>query len=331
MIIFDFSQQYYMKWHTALLSFMVFFICNPAKTQTPETPVFKMVPLGVKGGLDESNLSAYMLSVNGTNEYICLDAGTVYTGVKKAVEAAVFNVPVDRVIRQYIKGYCISHGHLDHVAGLIINSPDDSAKNIYAMSYCLDVLMHNYFTWNSWANFADSGDQPLLKKYHYTVLSESKEIPLTNTAMQVRAFPLSHVKPHLSTAFLVRYENAYLLYLGDTGADSIEQSTRLRDLWKLIAPLIQSQQLKAICIETSFPDEQPVKSLFGHLTPRLLMKEMNELAAMAGVKAMKGLPVVITHMKPSGNNEARIKQELREQNTLQLKLVFPQQAVPILF
>ena len=38
--------------------------------------VFKVIPLGVEGGNDESNLSAYAVAVNGTDAYVCLDAGT---------------------------------------------------------------------------------------------------------------------------------------------------------------------------------------------------------------------------------------------------------------
>lgn len=38
--------------------------------QSTVKPSFKVVPLGVKGGSDESNLSSYMLAAAGTNEYI---------------------------------------------------------------------------------------------------------------------------------------------------------------------------------------------------------------------------------------------------------------------
>src|ERR1700730_10696223 len=92
---------------------------------------FSVVPLGVKGGIDESNLSAYMLAPAGTHDYVCLDAGTLYYVLHKAVEAHVFGSSESVVLRHYIKGYLISHAHLDHIAGLIINSPDDAPKNIY--------------------------------------------------------------------------------------------------------------------------------------------------------------------------------------------------------
>jgi 3',5'-cyclic-nucleotide phosphodiesterase len=45
---------------------------------------FQVVPLGVKGGIDETNLSAYLLAPVNTQNYICLDAGT-NAGIEKAI------------------------------------------------------------------------------------------------------------------------------------------------------------------------------------------------------------------------------------------------------
>lgn len=290
------------------------------------TPAFKVVPLGVNGGSDESNLSAYMLAADGTNNYICLDAGTLHSGIEKAIKAGIFKTTSERVLKNYIKGYCISHAHLDHLAGLIINSPDDSVKNIYGLPFCLDILKDKYFTWKSWANFANEGDKPALNKYRYTYLQAGTETPLEHTGMYVTAFALSHSNPYQSTAFLIRSDSNYILYLGDTGADEIEHSDKLHKLWQQVAPLIISKKLKGIFIEVSFPNEQPAKQLFGHLTPTLLMQEMQDLATLTGKEAMKNLKVVITHIKPAGNHVAAIKKQLQQSNPLQLKLIFPQQA-----
>jgi cAMP phosphodiesterase len=304
---------------------VIFCILITGSSFAQTKPAFKVVPLGVLGGSDESNLSAYMLAPVGSDAYICLDAGTLHYGIEKAISNHVFNVGADVVLKSYIKGYFISHPHLDHVAGLIINSPDDSPKNIYGLPYTLNVLRDNYFTWKSWANFGSEGDKPILNKYHYTPLIPGNETPIANTTMSVQAFVLSHGNPYESTAFLVRNNDSYLLYLGDTGADEIEKSDKLQLLWQQVAPLVKAKKLKAILIEVSFPNEQPDKQLFGHLTPRLLMNEMDVLSKLAGASAMKGLPVVITHIKPSGHHEADIKKQLATANTLQLKLVIPEQ------
>ncbi len=185
------------------------------------------------------------------------------------------------MLRQDIKAYFISHPHLDHIAGLIINSPDDSTKTIYGLPSCLSVLQTNYFTWKSWANFGDE---------------------------------------------VVRSVDSYLLYLGDTGPDSVEHSDKLHLLWNAVEPMVRNGRLKAIFIEVSFPNAVPDKSLFGHLTPRWLMREMQDLEQLAGPGKLRNLPVVITHIKPSGDQETIIRKELRE-NPFGLRLIFPEQGV----
>ncbi|UOQ82926.1 MULTISPECIES: MBL fold metallo-hydrolase [Hymenobacter] len=300
---------------------MSILITLPAVAQ----PSFTVVPLGVKGGLQENNLSAYLVAPAGSASYICLDAGTVYSGVEKAISNKVFSVPAGEVVRNQIKAYLISHAHLDHVAGMLIGAPDDSPKSIYGLQSCLTTIQNNYFNWQAWPNFGDGGNPPALKKYQLRALVPQQETAIANTALQVQAFPLSHGKPYQSAAFLVRHGSSYLLYLGDTGADAVEQSQNLRTVWQAVQPLIKAHQLKAIFIEASYPNTQPEKQLFGHLTPALLMQEMDALGQLTGPAALRGLPVIITHLKPSPGNEALIKKQLTEANKLQLKLVFPEQ------
>jgi 3',5'-cyclic-nucleotide phosphodiesterase len=286
------------------------------------------VPLGVKGGIDESNLSAYMVAPKGSNEYVCLDAGTLHFGIEKAITNKVFSIPAEQVLKQYIKGYVISHAHLDHISGLIINSPDDTTKTIYALASSIETMKTHYFTWESWANFTDEGEAPALKKYHYQVLTPDSNIQIKNTAMRVTAFPLSHSNL-TSTAFLINSNDNYLLYLGDTGPDEIEKSHNLHSLWQEMAPLIKNKKLKGIMIETSFPDEQPDKTLFGHFTPRWLMIEMNNIAALVGNASMNNFKIIITHVKPPQVNIENIKAQLKTENNLHLDLIFPEQGKAI--
>lgn len=293
---------------------------------------FTVIPLGTKGGSDESNLSAYLVAPKGQQNFLCLDAGTVYYGLEKAlINKQITGTNTAAVLKNNIKGYFISHGHLDHVAGLIINSPEDTAKPIYALPEVIKVLREKYFTWDSWANFTNEGEPPLLKKYNYKRLDTIAETDIEGTGMQIKAFELSHVNPQKSTAALIRYQEQYLLYLGDTGADAVEQSDKLYQLWQNIAPLIDQRKLKGMMIEVSFPDSQPENLLFGHLTPGLLMKEMAVLAALCKrSNALRGLPVIITHIKPKGSNELVIRKELQKNNPLAIKLIFPVQAQKII-
>lgn len=303
-----------------ILTLQLLLLCIISVAQTKS---FKIVPLGVLGGADESNLSAYMVAPAGSNNYICLDAGTINYGIQKAVTNKVFDIPAEDVLKQYIKGYFISHAHLDHLGGMIINSPGDSNKSIYGLANTLSTLKTHYFTAQSWANFGNEG-AGALNKYTYHALTPFTQTPITNTELTVQAFPLSHADL-TSTAYLVKSKNDYILYFGDTGSDTIENSSNLSNIWQTIAPLVKNKQLKALMIEVSFPDEQPDKSLFGHLTPRLLMTEMNNLVKLAGIDAIKNLNVIITHLKPPANNIAKIKAQLKVENKLGLNLIFPEQ------
>jgi 3',5'-cyclic-nucleotide phosphodiesterase len=311
--------------------FYLFFFFLSASIPASAQSAFTVLPLGVKGGLDESNLSAYLVASAGSSNFICLDAGTIYTGLTAARKKGSIQKIEPTFLKENIKGYFISHGHLDHVAGLILNSPEDSKKPIYALPEVLDVFKVNYFTRNAWANFGSEGEAPILNKYRYVSLVPKAIISAEETDLKVQAFELSHVNPYKSTAFLVSNTSGSLLYLGDTGADSIEKSIHFKNLWQEIASLIRAKQLKAIFIEVSFPNSKADSQLFGHLNPRLFAKEMQVLASIAGIEALKGLPVVITHRKPSGTNEEQIKKEVVADNTLGLKLIFPQQGKIISF
>lgn len=293
--------------------------------QQKQSAAFEVVPLGVRGGIDEKNLSAYLVAPINTHDYICLDAGTLNAGIEKAITNDVFSIAPTEVLRKYIKGYFISHAHLDHVSGLIINSPADSSKTIYATKKCMEMMENHYFNGETWANFGDEGPGFQIKKYHFQTLTIGEETKITNTKMTVKAFALSHGNPFESNAFLIQYGNDYVLYLGDTGPDSVEKSDRLKLLWQAIAPLIQNKQLRGIFIEVSFPNEQPDSSLFGHLTPKHFMKELHQLEKWAGKGTLKNLNIIITHMKPPLENMVKIKKQLLQQNDLGLQLLFPEQ------
>lgn len=297
----------------------------------PAAPAFTVVPLGVKGGLAEGNLSAYLVAAAGSPDFIALDAGSLRPGVEKAVANQVFTASVEEVLQQRIKGYCLSHPHLDHVAGLLLNAPDDTAKPIYGLPACLATVQQDYFNWQAWPNFGNGGRAPALGKYELRELTPGQETPLANTTLSVQAFPLSHGSGVQSTAFLMRSQGSYLLYLGDTGADDLEKSHRLHDLWVAVQPLVQAHQLKAIFIEASYPDSQPPAQLFGHLTPALLLRELAALGQLAGPAALHGLPIVVTHLKPAAGSEETIRQQLSAGNSLGLKLVFPEQGRALTF
>lgn len=301
---------------------MLFLISLPLLAQKA---AFKVVPLGVRGGVDETNLSAYLIAPMQTDDYICLDAGTINAGIEKAVANNVFTVSANEVLRKYIKGYFISHAHLDHVSGLIINAPADSSKTVYAAKKCMQMMENHYFNGETWANFGDEGPGYQIKKYHFQTLPLEEEVKISNTSMTVKTFPLSHGNPYMSTAFLIHNGDNAVLYLGDTGPDEIEKSDDLSSLWQAVAPLIKEKQLKGIFIEVSFPNEQPDNALYGHLTPNHLMKELGKLEEFAGKGSLQNFKIIITHRKPPLKNIQKIKDQLKKENPLGVDLIFPEQ------
>jgi cAMP phosphodiesterase len=279
----------------------------------------------VRGGLDESNLSAYLVAPTGSAAYACLDAGTLRTGIEKALASKVLTgASPDAVLQQQVKAYLLSHAHLDHVAGLLLSAPDDTPKPIYALGNCLQTLQNDYFNWRAWPNFGNGGTAPL-GKYQLLPLAPGQTLGLVGTMMQAQAFPLSHGPGYESAAFLLQSGGSYLLYLGDTGADELEHSQHLRELWQAVAPLVRAGQLRGIFLEASYPNEQPETQLFGHLTPRRLWQELGTLGQLAGPEALRRVPLIITHRKPPASQEATIARQLAAGNTLGMKLVYPVQ------
>ena len=285
----------------------------------------EIVPLGIYGGSDESNLSSYLVGEKGKNEYIAMDGGTIYSGIKTAIDNKTFTTDINDVLKNYIKGYFISHGHLDHLGGMIINSPEDGKKPIYGNKEMIKVLKENYFTNAGWANFGSEGELPVINKYQYKEFKNKEEFTIDNTNLKAKIYELSHVNPWKSSALKVSTTTQSLIYFGDTGADRIEKTDHLKNVWQDIAPDIKIGKLKTIMLEVSFPNHQPEHLLFGHLTPQLFMEEMNQLANYVGKEKMKNLNIIVTHLKPKENNIELIKNQLNDLNKLGLNFIYPQQ------
>ena len=287
---------------------------------------FKIIPLGVFGGIDESNLSSYLISEPSKESYLALDAGTIHTGLKVYLQKNRKKESPEQFLKEKIKGYFISHPHFDHSSGLVINSPEDSKKNIYGAEFVIEALKKHHFSWEAWANFANEGEKPILGKYTYKKLNTDEWTRVENTDLQLKMYYLSHTGKNLSSAALIKnFENQYFVYLGDTGADRIEGTEQLADLWKAIAPIIKEKRLKGIAIECSYSNEQLENQLYGHLTPRLLTEEMENLEKLVGKDGLKDLNLIITHIKPKKNIHQKVKTELNVLYKKRIKIIFAEQ------
>lgn len=303
-----------------------------------DSHAFDVVPLGVAGGVVEGSTTAWYIARKGQEQGLACDAGTLVPGIRVAIARGGFpaGTRAGDVLHRRIGAYLVTHPHLDHVAGLVMVSPDDSAKPILALPEVNAALAADYFNWSAWPNMGDRGRPPLLARYHYQDLDPvAAPLPVAATGLTVTAFPLSHGGA-LSTAFLIRAGEQALLCMGDTGPDAVEHSTRLDALWQAVAPLVRAGHLRAIIVETSYPDPRKDAELFGHLTPRWLHRELARLAQLSGgTGAMKGLPVVIGHIKPSVDGDpaiaATIARQLAEGEGPPVRYVIAEQGAALAF
>ncbi|THD55797.1 3',5'-cyclic-nucleotide phosphodiesterase [Enterobacteriaceae bacterium ML5] len=300
---------------------------------------FDVVALGVNGGVEEGNLTSYLVRSDDQKLYLGLDAGSVMPGIRKALEKGSFPqvtaenaaplTPQGAVFRNLIGGYFISHGHLDHLAGLIIGSPEDSKKPIYGTADTIGTLRQHYFNGRVWPNFTDSGSGLRIGTYRLNLQRPEQRFSLGLTGLDGNIYPLSHGGTS-SSMILVSRNNQSFAFFGDTGPDEVEKSKNLDTVWRVLGSEIKAKRLKGLIIETSYPDDVPDSKLYGHLTPHWLLKELASLQQHAGGDgSLKDLTVIISHVKPSlkagADPEKEIMAQLDKGNNLGVKFVRMQQ------
>jgi len=332
-----------------LLVFSVLIPYNTIIAQGSYETKFKCIVLGAGGGIEDDNLSCYLLTYKNSSDFICLDAGSLYSGIEKADAKGSFDdteVPENSglsksayVLQNQIKVYLISHAHLDHISGLIEASPSDATKTIYGSSRTIKFLTEDIFNWQIWPNFLNEGIGPQLKKFHCQVVEPEEKFAISNPAFNVEAFTVSHQEPYQSTAYLIEHDDAFVLYLADTGADTIEKTNRLRVIWENLKPLIKERKLQAVFMECSYPDPHKDSELFGHLSPVRMISELTNLAKICDEtnfrRSLQGLKVIVTGIKPnikSGETSAEmIKRQLSGLNDLGIDFIIPFQGESIEF
>ncbi|EOG6955950.1 MBL fold metallo-hydrolase [Yersinia ruckeri] len=301
---------------------------------------FEVVALGVDGGVSDGNLTSYLIRGDNNPLYLALDAGSLLPGISKALDNGHFADVTDQmaapftrqgyILRQRINSYFISHAHLDHVAGLIIASPEDSKKTHYGTASTVETLRNYYFNWRVWPNFTDSGSGTRLGTYRLEAKRPAQSFTIGLTRLLGEIYPLSHDQSP-SSMLLISQNNESFAYFGDTGSDAVENSKNLDQIWRILGEKVKQQQLKGIIIEVSYPNNVADGKLYGHLTPKWLLTELKNLAKYSGEskQPLKDLPVVISHIKPSlqqgVNSRQIIADELQQGNDLGVKFIFMDQ------
>ena len=267
---------------------------------------FEIICLGTNGGVLDGKLSSYLVKGENENNYIALDGGTILPGIEAALEKGTLKLDknenvgdytdIGYIYREKIKGYLISHGHLDHIAGMVISSTEDTKKNIYGSNSTIEVLKSSVFNWKLWPNFGDQGEGFFLNQYKYVETNSNTYLQVENTNYKVK----------------------------------VEKTYKLEETFKVLGPLIQIKKLKGIMIEVSYDNSRADNLLFGHLTPNWLETELEVLGKYSGgMKNLARMNVIVTHIKPSlkkiENIRNKVKLQLQENNGYKINYFFPKQ------
>jgi cAMP phosphodiesterase len=245
-----------------------------------QRPVFELSALGVLGGDADENLSCYLLARPGERPRLMIDAGSVRAGLIAAREKdgtfppGASNTEKTRMVGEAfasLEALLITHSHLDHIAGFLLagpallGAPRSRSLRVIAFPETLDAIEQHVLKSPLWVDLTKiPAESPLIRLEPLKPAAHA-----TAAGFRIEAIPLRHPVP--SAAFLISSGDDAYLHLGDTGPSE--------DVWTRVRPLFVAHALRAIALEVSFPDGMRSLAMqSGHLTPNLLLLELNKLA-----------------------------------------------------
>eukprot|EP00744_Colponema_vietnamica_P003683 GILI01005608.1.p1 GENE.GILI01005608.1~~GILI01005608.1.p1 ORF type:complete len:429 (-),score=128.75 GILI01005608.1:215-1501(-) len=275
------------------------------------SPSFKIIVFGANGGLTEDNLSSYAVTNarSEKEEYVLLDGGSIHPGMLAAKENRFLRGSVDEFMTKKLKAALVSHSHLDHLSGLIIDSTEwfpkpaeDERFQLYAQEYTICALSHDIFNNRMWPNFFGLN---MIKPHTLPVKRPVAIQTVGEGEFKVTTFPVCHGNaPPVSSesnchgsevcfdssAFLLEHTETkkYILYFGDVGPFHSDRSkdeaiwqefeSRQDDIAEAVAPHIDDQNLKLIFMENSYQEPAAPRMVFGHLIPSMYVNEIKRFA-----------------------------------------------------
>ncbi len=225
----------------------------------------KLRVLGCHGGeLPKYRTTCFL--IDGT---LALDAG-----------ALCASLPLEKL--EKVDHICVTHSHIDHVKDLplladLIVGRRDRPVVVHASLECARTLRDNMFNNRLWPDFTriPTKAKPVIRIEAFRPGSTFRI-----GRYKVRTVPVTH--PVESCGFIVSDKTSAIAISGDTGPTFA--------LWEA---LNRTKNLKAIILETSFPNElQGLADISGHLTPNTLKEEMKKLHT-------NGASVLLYHLKPA--------------------------------
>lgn len=218
-----------------------------------------------------------------------------------------------KALRLYrgIKDYYITHPHLDHIAAMVLNSPlifDGKymeGKQVWGLPFTVDGIEKHVFNDVVWPNLLNvNGGRLKLNALANEEIQICKSFP----QWDIIPFQVHHgnavtsAKPNVySTIYLFRdrYTDDSIVICGDVEPDILAGTDCLLDnVWQYLAKHTSSEKVKGIIIECSSFTDTSDRDLYGHLSPKYVIKALSRLKELYnGGKALAGLNVVVSHVK----------------------------------
>lgn len=219
-------------------------------------------------------------------------------------------------IYDHLSTYLVTHLHMDHLTALVLNSPTYKSKTIAGGKDILSNLRQNIFNNRIWPNLPSVNFKLLESDSRWTSISEDFEVRLFSH-YHGSFIENSHRIRYTCNAFLIRdTTDSNLLLFGDIEPDSVSGTDVNLQIWRQVAPLVQLKKLLGIVIECSNFIQPSDTPLYGHMNPTHLILEFEALNSLLKHSSLKGLNVIVTHVKETLDGSDPRKRILKELNVL---------------
>ena len=240
--------------------------------------------LGCSGGISSDLRTTSLL----LNDNILIDAGT-----------GVGDLSLDELRK--IDYVFLTHSHLDHICSIpfiadAVGGSRDKPLKVYGIYETIHALQEHIFNNVIWPDFTKipTPKNPFIS-LHLIDVGEKTKVGNIN----ITALPVDHSIS--ANGYAVDSGAGTLVFSGDTSVSDA--------FWKAVN---QQHQVKHVIIETSFLDQEEALAIVsGHLSPSLLVKELDKLDSIA---CHPDLQIWVCHLKPDGGDAIMQEVEVLSQS-----------------
>jgi len=255
----------------------------------PDT--LRIVPLGGQNGIGEKN----MIIVEYNDDAVVLDCGFELGLDLPGVNCAIPVVDYLESIKHKLRGYVISHGHMDHIGGLVHVVPSCPAP-IIGSRFTIGMVL---------AQFEKAQEHGMKYQPSATVLDMDTHEQLQLGALNIELVRVTHSVPE-SSAIVVNTPAGRLINTGDFRLDPEpldarpSDTTRLKELGDEGVLLLMSESTNATSPGRT-PTEHTLQDSFdrliaeapGRIFISIFSTNMNRIQMIINAAAQNGRKVAL--------------------------------------